>query len=326
MKNNILDRVIKKYTEENYLINKVNKGYAHNKWIISVDKGQQLFLKEFKDISYDRIEFVNYIQERLKEFSPKIIKSRENKMIVIENNSVYVAYKLINGDTINKKDILDNEIYAIGKFLGRLHKNMREINISDKLTERTSIKIGENNLKEMLTLLEVYENEKKLEYVEIIRYKMELIRQIPKIKIEQIKKQLTKQIVHGDFYLDNIIVAKNKLTVVDLDNTCVFYKMYEVIRGMMMIAFDEDEENNKNIKKTINFLKGYKEENILENMEMSIDLYEYILANSLYCLNIDDYNDTEKKKFALNRYHMLKWLDENKRILINNLEREEIEK
>ena len=67
--------------------------------------------------------------------------------------------------------------------------------------------------------------------------------------------------MHGDFYLDNIIKKENKLIITDLDQVCVFYKMYEVIRGMMMIAYDEEKTNIANIKRVISFLNGYQREN-----------------------------------------------------------------
>ena len=155
---------------------------------------------------------------------------------------------------------------------------------------------------------------------------MLILEKISNTDIQKAKIQLKKQIVHGDFYLDNLINKDNKLIITDLDQVCVFYKMYEVIRGMMMIAFDEEKTDTENIKKIISFLKGYQEENILEDMDMSINLYLYTLANSLYCLQENDYMDFHKKKFAFTRYNMLKWLYENKEIIIKNIEREEFER
>ena len=63
---------------------------------------------------------------------------------------------------------------------------------------------------------------------------------LPIDTIDKANLKLSKQIVHGDFYLDNIIITGNTLKITDLDQVCIFYKMYEVIRGMMMIAYDEN--------------------------------------------------------------------------------------
>lgn len=95
---------------------------------------------------------------------------------------------------------------------------------------------------------------------------------------------------------------------------------------MMMIAYDEEKTNTANMKRVTSFLDGYQEENNIEDMKMSINLYLYTLANSLYCLDVKDSKDFFKKKFAITRYNMLKWLYENKDELIKNIEREENER
>ena len=324
--NNNLNSVIKEYVNNDYSINKINRGYVHRKWIVTINSKNKMFIKEFTNISHIRMEFINYIQELIRDYCPQIIKNRDGKSYTDIDNVKYVAYEFIHGETLKKRDLTSNELLKIGKFMAKLHKAMREICIPDEFTEKDCLRIGDDNLEKMKKLSEQYKIENNQDYIKIIKYKMLILEKISNTDIQKAKTQLKKQVVHGDFYLDNLINKDKKLIITDLDQVCVFYKMYEVIRGMMMIAFDEGKTDTENIKKIISFLKGYQEENILENMDMSINLYLYTLANSLYCLQENDYMDFHKKKFAFTRYNMLKWLYENKEIIIKNIEREEFER
>lgn len=324
--NNNLSKVIKEYINEDYSVDNINRGYVHRKWVITSKSKNKVFIKEFLDISPTRIEFINYIQSMLRDFCPQIIKNRNRKTYTVVDNIKYVAYEFVEGENLKKGDLTSNELKEIGKFMGKLHKNLNKIHIPDNFTEKNSLKIGENNLKKMKTLLEQYKITNSQDYVKIIEYKMLILEGISDENIKRAKNELSKQIVHGDFYLDNIIKKENKLIITDLDQVCVFYKMYEVIRGMMMIAYDEEKTNATNMKRATSFLNGYQEENNIEDMKMSINLYLYTLANSLYCLDVKDSKDFLKKKFAITRYNMLKWLYENKDELIKNIEREENER
>lgn len=324
--NNNLNEVIKEYTNEEYSVEQISKGHIHKKWLVTINSKNKVFIKEFLNISSARIEFINYIQDMIRDFCPQIVKNRNKKAYTDIDNIIYVAYEFVDGEILKKGDLNSEELMEIGKFMGKLHKNMKKISIPDKFTEKSSLKIGENNLEKMKRMLKQYRITGNQEYVEIIKYKMLMLEKISDDDIQRAKNELSKQIVHGDFYLDNIIKKENKLIITDLDQVCVFYKMYEVIRGMMMIAYDEEKTNIANIKRVISFLNGYQRENNIEDIKMSINLYLYTLANSLYCLDIKDSKDYYKKKFAITRYNMLKWLYENKEEIIKNIEREEFER
>lgn len=81
-----------------------------------------------------------------------------------------------------------------------------------------------------------------------------------------------------------------------------------------------------NLMRIKSFILGYQKENQIENMDLSINLYLYTLASSMYCLQKNDWNNENRKKFAKTRFNMLKWLYNKKTILIQNIERKDYER
>lgn len=49
-----------------------------------------------------------------------------------------------------------------------------------------------------------------------------------------------------------------------------------------------------NISRIKSFILGYQKENSIEDLNLSIDLYLYTLASSMYCLQEKDWNDENK--------------------------------
>ena len=325
MKNSKLDNIIKKYLDGEYSINELNRGYAHKKWIIQINNNI-LFLKSFNDISDNRIEFINYIQERLNLYTPNIIKNKNHETYTKQDNTTYVAYEFLKGKLLSKLDMSYDMLEKIGSFLGKMHKELSQVQLPQYFTEINNLQIKDDNINKIKDLINNYNNNEYKDYCNILNYKIEILNKISINNVLKGKERLSQQIVHGDFYLDNIIIENNNIKITDLDQVCVFYKMYEVIRGMMMIAYDETLNDVDNIKRIKTFISGYKKENNIEDLNISIDLYLYTLANSLYCLQTDDWKDENKKKFANTRYNMLKWLYNKKTILIKNVEREECER
>lgn len=325
MKNSKLDNIIKKYIDDEYLINEINRGYSHKKWIIQ-SNNTIIFLKSFNDISDNRIKFINYIQEQLKSYTPKVIKNKNHQTYTKQDNITYVAYEFLRGNLFKKSEMSYDILEKIGSFLGKIHKDLSQVKLPRYFTEINSLQIKDDNINKIKNLINHFDNCDDNDYYKILKYKVKILNKIPINNIIKAKQNLTQQLVHGDFYLDNIIIENNIIKITDLDQVCVFYKMYEVIRGMMMIAFDENLNDFDNIDRIKTFISGYQKENNIEDLNASIDLYLYTLANSLYCLQINDWKDENKKKFANTRYNMLKWLYNNKTILIKNIEREDCER
>lgn len=322
MESNEIEEIISEYFDGCCTIRKIEKGYACNKWLINNSRNEKIFLKEMKNISDNRLKFINYVQTVLRKNTPKILKSKSGTDFIKKDDFKYVAYEYIEGNSFEKHILTDDYIYRLGRALGILHKELSKIKISET-EDTTYLKIGTDNDIELESMLVWYENNELNEFADVIRYKIEIKRKLQK-NIDVAKSKLSKQVVHGDFYIDNLLVRNGSVIITDFDQTCVFYKMYEVMRGMMMISFDDASSCQDNLNRTKFFLNGYKKENKLEHLDLAIDLYSYTLANSMYCMRKEDYLNENRKTFALRRYKMLKWIYENKGEITNLIDKEDI--
>lgn len=297
---------------ENYNINvkhieKLNKGYATNKWIITTNN-KKYILKE-ENISKERLEFILYVVNNLKKLSPSIIKTKNSDLFVESNNKFYYLMQFINSKEIQNLD--DKKLFfEIGKVLATLHKELK------KLNEKQDSFIDYNdNTKILEQYLKDAKEEKYIEYIKIIEYKLSIINEINKTNINL--KELENQVIHGDFYLDNILY-NDKFIIIDFDQTCTFYKEYEVLRAMMMICMRDNRKETLNNMKI--FIKGYLSDNQINSPKDAYNLYLYIQANSLSSLKKEHYNILTKREFAFKRFNILKFLYEEKDEIIKILE------
>lgn len=309
----IVDSVLKFYDIVVSDVTVLSKGYASRKWIIVDRDKKKYILKEIVKQSSDRLDFILLVQNQLDKLSAKIIKTKDNSLFVNVDKKFYYLCEYLDNEDIN----IEKEIYDIGFFLASLHNKMLSINNihSDFLKVEDNVSI----LKEYLKYHQQHNN---LEYVEYIEYKLSILEEI---KITDINfNHLTKQIIHGDFYADNIIKTNNIYKIVDFDQCCEFYKEYEILRGMFMICNNDGQITDYKRKLMIQFINGYCSIEKLGNVEDAYNFYLYIQANSLSSLKPEDFSKKEKRKFAKKRINILNSLVENKKEILEILKGEYI--
>ena len=169
------------------------------------------------------------------------------------------------------------------------------------------------NIDRINNLISLHVKTGNTEAIQILRSKLKLLKKVDFRSIEQIYLKYNNKIVHGDFYLDNIIKT-NKLVCLDLDQTCIFPLQYEIYRAISMICYDKNFDDTKILYNIKNFLEGYKNVYYITNEYLldGLNLFNYISLNSLYCLDVDDDISYAKYKFE-----MIKWLLSKKNSVIN---------
>lgn len=305
MKN--LKRIIKFYNINVVDYELLAKGFASRKWIITDSNHNKYVLKEVDKQPINRLKKILNIQSQLNELSPKIIETKKNKLYSKCENSYYYMCEYIENEPWN----ILYQARNIGTFLAKLHSKMADIK-----NEHTSFLKVEDNVE----LLNEYLNYHKLynhtEYVKIIKYKLTVLN---KLKMNNIDfNNLTKQIIHGDFYGDNILYTESSYKIIDFDQCCEFYKEYEILRGMFMLS-DEVLIKKDKLLLMNEFIKGYYVLNEIISPEDAYNLYLYIQANSLSSIRPSDYEKEEKRKFAQKRFRIIKFLIENQNEIIKIL-------
>lgn len=288
-----------------YKIKKLNKGYACEKWLVYLNKKEKYILKKVNNQNKQRVLFFLSVQASLKTLSVPVIKTKTNEYFFEHNNNLY--YLCLYISNYKKK----NSMHDLGTLLGITHKKMAKIILPD--SRFLLVKNNENKLKEYL---EYYKQKKEQKYVDFLNYKINILNAF-KSNIDFTR--LSEQIIHGDFYFDNVLWANNRTYLIDFDQSCVFYKEYEVMRAMVLNSTQLSNVREIVFKHMDDFIKAYLKNNLIKSPIDAYNIYLYVQANSLSCLNPDNYNDETKKEFANKRYILLRFLYENKREIIEIL-------
>ena len=301
-----MNEILKNYELDIIKIVELNKGYSANKWIIET-KTKKYILKE-ENISELRMKYILYIIENIKDITASVIKTKNTCNYVSYNNKLYYLMDYIDSQDIDK--IFSNKkYYNLGIFLGKLHNKLSTLN-----KYQDSYLDFNDNYNVLNKYLKDAEENNYIEYIEILKYKISILNELDISKIDLTK--LSSQIVHGDFYIDNVLYD-DRFKVIDFDQSCNFYKEYEVLRAMFLICLSNDYKSSlTNMKE---FMHGYLQFNVINSPEDSYNLYLYVQANSLSSLKKERYKNDEKRKFALKRYNILKFLVQEKENIIKIL-------
>lgn len=315
--NNLLNNILKEFNIQYIDIKRLNKGYVSRKWLIKDIYNNIFILKESCITNSERLNYICYIQEQLNSISPKIYSSHDKKHITI-NNKFYILYEYIEGKQLKTAQINKKIGFEIGQFMGKLHNlmnNIKENGLADK-KNTIGLNLCKPNIVKMNHLINYYKNHDTF-YERILLYKLKFVKKMDYSKLmSKVENLLDKQIIHGDFYIDNIIFKNDQIYILDFDQAGIFYKLYELFRGMFFVCYDESKEENENIEKIKYFIKGYKTENNIENFDVAYEFYIYMLSNSLTCLDIKSSKNNNCRDFAIYRYNMLKWIISIKEVLI----------
>ncbi|MDO5557026.1 MAG: hypothetical protein Q4G05_02105 [Clostridia bacterium] len=307
-------KVLEFYDINNAVVFDIEKGNINDVW--KVELGDESYiLKKFKKIEYERLKYIISIENELNEDSNFIKKNKENEYITIYNNEFYVIYKYIFGQKFCREDLMFDMAIDIGKYIGKVHNKLEVFGTKCDKEFSAKLNIRPPNIIEIKTLIEESKDNK---YTEFLKNKLEILEKINYNSIVEILEKYSKQIVHGDVYLENLILDLQKnWQLIDYEQTGLFYKEYEIIRALFMICYCEkhsDEDNLNNIK---GFIKGYRSINSFMNFENMLNIFIFSIANSLYCFRNWESLSIGEKEFATYRNSMLIWMEKNKFKLID---------
>jgi len=304
-----IDDVLINYNLDILKIESLDKGYASSKWIIYTKDGNMYVLKQVNKQSIQRVDFILNVESSLGDFCPEIILTKEDMLYYVKDNDIYYICEYIDFvDYVLDEDRLEK----IGYLLADLHKNLKTI----KLDKNVFLK-NENNYDDLLEYLKYYKDNELLEYVQIIEYKLNILNEL---KMENIDfNNLDEQIIHGDFYQDNVLCVGNQYKVIDFDQCCHFYREYEIMRAMFMLCVNTKNSIADILENMRNFVKGYLDNNYIKSPIDAYNLYLYVQANSLSSIRPGDNLNQLKHNFALKRFEILKILYENKNKIIEIL-------
>lgn len=302
--------ILEKYGLGESKVNKVNKGHINDIWDITALESR-FILKRFNKVDKEKLKYLLSIENSLLNLCPSIIKNNSGELCTeLDNAEVYVLYEYVVGRHLNRNDVTPEIAKKIGNYLGKLHKELFNIGRYIDKNYLSSLHISAPKINEITELLEENRNEKS--YTKLLKNKLKILGELDYNEINSFMSQLPLQIVHGDFYLDNLIYTKNnEWKIIDFEQAGLFYKEYEIARALFMICYNSDDTGQYNFEKVSKFLDGYKESNDFSDLRKVIKLFLYSLANSLYCFKDWENLSLEKREYALYRNNMMIWIYDN---------------
>lgn len=302
--------ILKKYSLGESKVNKANQGYINDVWDITTLESR-FILKRFNKVDKEKLNYLLSIEDSLLNLCPSIIKNNSGELCTeLDNAELYVLYEFVEGRHLNRNDVTPEIAKKIGNYLGKFHKELFNIGQYMEKNYLSSLHISAPKTSEITALLE--ENRSEKSYTKLLNNKLIVLSEIDYDEINSFMSQLPLQIVHGDFYLDNLIYTKNnEWKIIDFEQSGLFYKEYEIARALFMICYNSDDTRQYNFEKISNFLDGYKESNDFMDLRGVIKLFLYSLANSLYCFKDWKNLSLEKREYALYRNNMMIWIYDN---------------
>ncbi len=226
------------------------KSHKHILWalgntvyILKTTKGK-FILKIYEDSDPKFIDFqikIMKLMERERLPSPKLMKTNENKVLLVFNNHRIVIQEFIEGK--EPKKFTNKLIKDIAKKQGKMNNLLRRIKLQGKYT--WGIDYQFNPLK-----------------FNVLKYKdFNIIEENKKLRkdLKQIKKQnLRRGIIHGDFHGVNLLVDKDKLkAIIDWDDSHEDFIVQEVSNFICSSFINK--EGEVNYKKVKLYLRTFEE-------------------------------------------------------------------
>ncbi len=302
--------ILERYSLGESKVNKVNQGYVNDVWDITALESR-FILKRFNKVDKEKLKYLSSIENSLLNLCPSIIKNNSGELCTeADNGELYVLYEFVEGRHLKRNGVTPELAEEIGNYLGKLHKELFNIGQHVEKNYLSSLHISAPKINEINELLE--ENRDEKSYTKLLKNKLKILEELDYNEINSFMSQLPLQIVHGDFYLDNLIYTKNnEWKIIDFEQAGLFYKEYEIARALFMICYNSDDTGQYNFEKVSKFLDGYKESNNFSDLRKVIKLFLYSLANSLYCFKDWKSLSLEKREYALYRNNMMIWIYDN---------------
>ena len=239
-------------------------------------------------------------QNKINKLTPKIIRDCCGDLCYVNNEDIIYLTEFISN---NKHSYTASEI---GKILGNLHKSLFELEFDRRID---FIQYVDNTAR--IELL-IQKTKNKL-LKEILQYKQNVLNNF---NFDIDFSKLNYQIIHGDFYKENLIYYKGMTKIIDFDQCCTFYREYEILRGFFMSLYSSTYCDKKNLSLFKDYIYSYKKINSKIDAINTYKLYMYILANSISGMGFPRLDIP----FAKKRYEILKFLINNKNNLLEILD------
>jgi len=317
--NRIKQVVQKEYGLEVNSLEKATVGAGSDIWFVTCKEGRYV-------MKYPCESEMNHPRQEpmLCEY---LIKSGIPACQFLKNRQGEYLSKDSNGRTFHVQRFLEGQMYEwntapkwllmeSAAMLGRIHtvlKNYRGLPIGigeDYFRYMTP----ENALRSYEDSLRIAMEQKDVEVMEDLQYRIELMKRFPKYKFDI--KRLTCQSTHGDYFISQLLCGEDKIqAVIDWTTACVHPVVWEIVRSYVYAA-SSCKEGEIDIEEFVLYVGEY-----CKYAELSDYDIDNMAAVFYYQIAVCDYYGQYYGAKADNRYiylqqaklstKLLKWFEKN---------------
>ena len=262
----------------------IKQGIENTNYLISSKKEKFILTIFEKRVAEKEIPFFMKLMDQLNGLKincPKPLKNNKGNYLFKLKNKTACIVSFLKGK--DKKTLNIRNCYDIGKVIAEMHSSTKKINLYRKNS------MGIKNLNPLFNSIKF--KSKKFTNLE----------KFLKINFIDIKKKwpkkLSKGIIHGDLFIDNIFFEKNKVTgIIDFYFAANDYFMYEIAICVNALCFDKNRNKfNLNKKKVNNLIKGYESiKKISIKEKKSLNILCRGAALRYFLTRLYDYTNTPK--------------------------------
>ena len=196
--------------------------------------------------------------------SPKPIKNKLGEILNKFKTKNYILVNFLEGKS--KLEISPADCYLIGDLIGNFQHKSRNFN----LIRKNSLSLEGCN-----KIFKVCKNSISEEKINIFNNGLfDLIEDSLDDCFEKWPNHLSKGIIHGDLFPDNVFFLNNRVSgVIDFYFSCVDIKIYEI--AIVINAWCFEKNNTLNIERVKNLIKGFTLHSKLTKDELS---YLHVLS------------------------------------------------
>ncbi len=269
--------------------------------------GSLYMLKIFDEINstYEdnlvEVFMIDTLRDRSDVFLPEVVAAKDGQEIIrVESKYTdipkrMVIYKWVSGQPFDEHETMEG-FYALGQTMAKMHKATTGLKVPKHLNPKRFDKVYYFKDEKA-----VYHEEKYKAFVtDAFKETMDKLVPYTDAYLAKLFKEDGMQLIHGDLNPWNIMIADDKIKIIDFEDTSYGYALQDIGIALFYYRFDENFVY-EDVKDMI--LKGYQSVSPLPDMTND-DLEMIILARRLnfmnYILLIDD-NPKEYMELNLKR-------------------------
>jgi len=288
-------------------------GFCTQKYLITT-KSRKLLLRELAPaITCERAEFLALSQDwqSRRGHAPRLIRTRHGGFVHNCGSVFYLLSEFLPGICHPVTGFPSASDHTFGAFLGELH--VRYGSMPTCATGAIHLRIPEEPLRKLVRLRMLHDEVARDEVViSILDDKIRWLQALEHTDLERLTC-LPRQVIHGDYYAENVVFSATGRIIgaIDFDQSCLFYRCYEVLRGIMRMLLYSDEV--KRILRLRDYLRGYKKTGSLSGEEVTymLELYHFILLADVLGLEPRKNRGSDSvslRDFVVYRWRLLRWI------------------